>query len=317
MSDTSKQKKGSVTAANFIALAGLAGIGVITFFGQLFKSQDGAPGGAIITAVALVAALTFLLVFSIKAKSAKDNLDKWIYAEIACVVVYVAVALLFASPFQRFFYVMTEKENLKAMAVKEVEAIDSLYSKYERQQENFMQNAVEQIRNYYDSSKRDNELSSTLSDAGIKNKKEIASWEKKASKIMELPKDKQLAEIKSRIEVWNLMSLTALAAELEQKGKSAWTDVKNHIRNAVENHKLIPVIGGTMNNYFFDGYAEFDLGSAPEPKFAETLRSSNGNTATGWIVYVVLNLMVLFNYLVTNRSRHVGPSKHKTLGTEL
>lgn len=41
----SQEKKGKITIANLLALIGLAGIGVVTFFGIQLHSSDGTPGG--------------------------------------------------------------------------------------------------------------------------------------------------------------------------------------------------------------------------------------------------------------------------------
>lgn len=311
-----KSNNGNITIANFIALVGMAGIGVVTFFGLLFHSQDGTPGGAIIGAVALMAGLTFLLVMSIKAKSCEDNPDKWRFVEWACLIAYIVVAAFFATPFQRFFYTLTEKENMKALAKEEVKAIETMYQNFEYQQKKFLVEAVEQIQNYRDS----HQIASAGSELAeyVKNVGNLESWQEKAELVVKLPEDKELAEIKDKIEVWNLMSLAALASDLDNKGKAAWRAVEKHIQNFTETNKLIPVIGGGgIYPYSFDGYAKFNLGSAPEAKFAKTLRSVEGHTALGWIIYIFLNLMVLLNYLVTNRTNYVAPSKRKTPGTEL
>jgi hypothetical protein len=179
-----------------------------------------------------------------------------------------------------------------------------------------MVEAVEQIQNYKDS----HQIASAGSELAeyVKNVGDLESWQEKAEMVVKLPADKELAEIKEKIEVWNLMSLASLAADLEDKGEAAWKSVGKHIQNFTENNKLIPIIGGGgIHSYSFDGYAKFDLGIAPEAKFAKTLREVEGHTTLGWIIYIVLNLMVLLNYMVTNRTNYVAPSKRKTPGTEL
>ena len=147
----SQEKKGKITIANILALIGLAGIGVVTFFGMQLHSSDGTPGTAIIGAIALVAGLGFLLMMSIKAKKADNNPDKWRYVEWACLVIYVVVATFFATPFQRFFYMTTEKSDLQAMARTEVQSIQEMYQSYEFQQKKYLTEAVEQLKNYNDS----------------------------------------------------------------------------------------------------------------------------------------------------------------------
>lgn len=310
----SQEKKGKITIANILALIGLAGIGVVTFFGMQLHSSDGTPGTAIIGAVALVVGLGFLLMMSIKAKKADNNPDKWRYVEWACWVVYVAVAAYFATPFQRFFYMTTEKSDLQAMARAEVQAIQEMYQSYEHQQKKYLTDAVEQLKNYNDSKQismtYNGELAEYIKGVGTN----VDSWESKANLIVKLQPDKELSDIAHEIEVWNIMNLSSLALRLEKKDKEAWTSMETKIREFGENNKLIPVIGGGMQLYYFDGYAKFDLGTPPQPKFAQALRASNGNTVLGWIVYVVLNLLVLLNYLATSRSAYVGPRRGRKIG---
>ena len=304
----SQKEKGKITIANILALIGLAGIGVVTFFGMQLHSSDGTPGTAIIGAIALVAGLGFLLMMSIKAKKAEDNPDMWRYVEWACLVFYVTVAVFFATPFQRFFYMTTEKSDLQAMARAEVQAIQEMYQRYEHQQKKYLTEAAEQIKNFKDSEQIKMTYNKELSDYVKGVGEDVDSWESKANLIVKLQPDKELSEIAHEIEVWSVMNLSSLAFRLEKKDKEAWTSVETKIREFGEKNKLIPVIGGGgVRPYSFEGYAKFDLGTPPQPKFAQALRASDGNTAVGWIVYVVLNLLVLLNYLSASRSLHVGP----------
>lgn len=314
-----KRNSGNISIANIISLIGFSGIGVITFFGMLFHSSDGTPGVAIVGSVALLAGLIFLLVMSIKAKSAEDNPDKWRYVEWGCLALYVIVAGYFATPFQRFFYIVTEKSDLQAMAQQEIDSIKKMRKSYDYQQVKFLSEAAEQITNYNDSKQiksiYNNELAEYVKGIGM----DVDSWKEKATKLVKLQTDKELSDIAGEIDAWNMMNLASLAAKLEKKDKEAWTSLEKKIREYGENHKLIPVIsGGGTQPYHFDGYASFDLGTSPEPRFAQTLRSADGNTVIGWVIYVVLNLLVLLSYVATSRTRFVGPIMgRKTSGMDL
>lgn len=314
-----KKNSGNISIANIISLIGFSGIGVITFFGMLFHSSDGTPGVAIVGSVALLAGLIFLLVMSIKAKSAEDNPDKWRYVEWGCIVLYIVVAGYFATPFQRFFYIMTEKSEMQAMARREVDSIKKMRQSYEYQQVKFLTDAVEQIKNYNASkqisSGYNNELAEYVKGVGS----DVDSWAAKASILVKLHPDKELSDIVEEINAWNIMNLASLAAKLEKKDKATLISLEKKIREYGENNKLIPVIsGGGTQPYHFDGYANFDLGTSPEPEFAQTLRSADGDTVLGWVIYVVLNLLILLNYIVTSRTRFVGPiTGRKTSGMDL
>ncbi len=307
----SQKKSGNISIANIIALVGLAGIGVVTFFGMLLHSSDGKPAGAILGAVALVAGLGFLLFMSIKAKGAEDNPDKWRYVEWASLAAYVIVALLFASPFQRFFYILGEKDAMLVQARQEIKAIKSLYQEYDHQQKKFLNEAVEQIRNYNASGQQKN-INDDLADYVKGIGSNVDGWAAKASAIVKLTPDKQLSDIEDKIEGWNIMQLSSIATELESKDSNAWTVIENKIKKYEEQNKLIPVIGGGGGHpYKLEGYAKFDLGNRPDAKFAQMLRSSDGSTILGWIIFIVLNLLVLLNYAVAPRTGFVGPTNRK------
>ena len=44
----------------------------------------------------------------------------------------------------------------------------------------------------------------------------------------------------------------------------------------------------------------------------QQLRSLDGNTVLGWVIYIVLNLMVLLNYVVASRADFVGPTNRNS-----
>lgn len=316
----SKGKNGNITIANIIAMIGLAGIGVVSFFGILMHSEDGTPGGAVLGAVALTAALAFFLIMGIKAKSAEDNPDKWKWVGWGCVIAYIIIAILFANPFQRFFYVVSEKDELQSLARQEVNAIDKIYSQYEFQKNKFMTNAAEQLANYRDSKQlrsANRELAEYVDKVHpIPN---VEAWKEKALAAVQLEEDTRLKDIKDKIEIWNLITLPSLAKDLKERDTQVLLELETKIREYGEKHSLIPVIGGGgIRPYSFEGYAQFNLGENPEPMFAEKLRSADGATAMGWIVYTILHLFVLLNYAVTEGTEVVGPRRGKKgLGTEL
>ncbi|MBO5631061.1 MAG: hypothetical protein J5965_18495, partial [Aeriscardovia sp.] len=307
----------NVSIANIIALIGLAGIGVVTFFGMLLHSSDGKPAGAILGAVALVAVLGFLLFMSIKAKGAEDNPDKWRYVEWACLAAYVIVALIFASPFQRFFYILGEKDSMQVQARQEIKAIKNMYQEYDHQQKKYLNDAVEQIQNYIASGQQKNikdDLAEYVKGIGSN----VDGWAAKASAKVKLAPDKQLSDIEDKIEGWNIMQLSPIAVELENKDSEAWTIVEKKILKFEEQNKLIPVIGGGGGHpYTLDGYAKFNLGDKPDAKFAQMLRNSDGSTITGWIIYIILNLLVLLNYAVAPRNILVRIHQSTTGGLDL
>ena len=317
----SQKNDGKISIANIIAMIGLAGLGVISFFGALLKSADGTPGGAIITAIAIVIGLAFLLFMSIKAKGAEDNPDKWRYVEYAALIAYIVAAIFVAKPFLRFFYVVSEKTAMQAQAQSEVDAIKSLYASYDQQSSQALGIALEQFRNYASSHQGSDVSDNGLADYVEKVMPLDSGWISKAVTITSVSNDPQLLEIEEEIETWNYMQLASLAAELEEKDGSTWTRLSEKINENREKFNLIPIVsGGGSTPYRLDGYVKYELGEAPQPLFAKMLREADGSTPLGWVLYVVLHLLVLLNYFVASRSSFVGPrqnSKQPTGGLDL
>lgn len=307
----SQKKSGNISIANIIALVGLAGIGVVTFFGILLHSSDGKPAGAIFGAAALTSGLGFLLFMSIKAKGAEDSPDKWRYVEWVCLGLYIVVALLFSEPFQRFFYILGEKDAMQVQARQEIKTIKSMYQAYEYQRKKFVNDAAEQLQNYNASGQQKtirDDLAAYAKGIGTN----IDSWAGNAEKLTKLTPDTQLKNIEDKIEGWSIMQLSMIANELETKDTEAWIMVEKKIKHFEEQNKLIPIVsGGGIRPYKLDGYAQFELGEKPKPKFAQMLRNADGSTAIGWIIYIALNILVLLNYAVAARTDFVGPTNRK------
>lgn len=78
-------------------------------------------------------------------------------------------------------------------------------------------------------------------------------------------------------------------------------------------NKLIPVISGGIGGYYLDGYAKFDLGNPPVAEFAKELRESkNKSNTAGWVVYAILNVLILLNWLVAPTGTYVAPTSRNS-----
>lgn len=305
----SEKKKSDVSIANVLAIIGLAGLGVITFFGEMFKSADGRPTRAIIFAAVYVGLLAFFLIFSIKAKGAEDNPDKWRYAEWFCLAAYVAVAILGSTPFHRFFSVASQKTSLQAQALAEVQNVDALYASYNEQQKAFLGVAKEQLKNYKDS-QQDASIKGDLYKYVEQYVTDVNAWSKSASRIVSIDGNVQTQPFYKRIDAWNYMQLSALARDIDALVESSRSDLKDRIDAFGQDAGLIPVIGGGQGvPYTYDGLAQFDLGVQKTGHMFNTISSVSGKTLWGWVALVLLNLVIILNYLVAPRTYVVGPGR--------
>lgn len=308
----SQKKDSRITPANILAMLGLAAIGVITFFGTLIGSTDGSPTFAIIWSVVVVTVLSFFLILGIKAKSAEDNPDKWKYIEWTSIVAYIVFAVLFSGSFMRFFYMVDQKEELQKQARSELKAIKDMYSSYNSQRDDFIEDVGEQLHNFnyrYAAGKGDGYNSDIAAMAS-----DVDGWMEKARVYTSLPEEEtnRPGKLEGRINGWNLMDISSMANDLEKLDTDARLKVEARISKYGSENNLIPVISGGIDGtpFAIAGLAKFELAESPEAKFTKAVREANGSTGLGWTVYILLNALVLLNILVTSRSNYVGPGSN-------
>lgn len=251
---------------------------------------------------------------SIKAKKMEGTVGKWKWVERICLGMYVLVALCSGSSFMNFFRVMSEKETMQRQAQSEINEIKAMYQTYNHQQRKYLDEASEQIANYC-ASRQQYEKHDALFDYVHGIGTDLNSWKEKAEVLVSLSDDKELKEIESRIVSWNLFDVASLASDLREKDSKAWNDMEKKIARLGSDHQLIPVIsGGTNSPYILEGMAKFDLGSPVEPKFSKMVQGTDDISLLGIIVYVIINALVLLNYLVVSRTNYVTPSRSSDIG---
>ncbi len=308
------KNKDRIAPANYIALFGLAAIGVIIFFGSMFSSADGKPTQSIITAVAAVVLLGGALFIGIKAKSADNNPDKWRYIEWLAIAAYIVIAVLFAQPFIRFFYVIGEKETLQREAKNELNYVYDLHRTYDEQRNEAISRANQMLIEFNSSGKStyDRYLLAVAGDP---------EWAETAMEVTKIPVESKVNDLMTRVEQWDLFDIALMANDMDGIGESSLIDMKDKITLYGDENKLIPVIEGSAGGGQFRkvGLVEFALPDAPQSTFTQAIRNANGVSVLGIIVYVILNCLVLLNLLVTSRSNYVAPgsTSNNIGGTEL
>ena len=307
-----QQKKGDVSIANVLAIIGLAGLGIITFFGGVLYATDGNLARPIITAVVYVLLITFLLFFAIKAKGAQEHPDKWRYAEWASVILLLVVAVVGSGNFQHFFTLATQKKELQKTALSEVNAVNKMYDSYDMQKKEYLDQAVNQIQSYLSSGQMNaDNRDLALSDYVKQYVSAPDTWASTAARVVNISRPTpQINDFEQRIKAWNYMTLASLAAEIDAFKVESWENLQQKIENYGTNAGLIPVIEGRAP-YTYKGLATFDLGTKPESQFSAKLAGATGNTVTGWVVLALLVLLVLLNYAVAPREHIVGPGHRR------
>lgn len=305
--------KNRISPANIIAIVALAGIGVMSFFGNLFIT--GNPGRAIIGAAVLAIGLALLLFTCIHAKTAEDNFDKWRVVEYICLAVYLCVAIVFREPFQQFFHVVTHKTALQEQAQMEIKSIQTMCDNYKKESEKQLTYAKQQLESYsksgqYDSDNNSDPINSYINKHKISN---FNNWEEEVKKKVIAYKHDDVDRLKQKVYTWNIMDLSSLAIEFETKAIGTWNKLHDKIK-ANKSLDLIPIIsGGGSSKYVYEGLVEdYKLGEKPQPsEFIKMFHKSEQGFNIGWIVYILLNLLALANYILVRRSPIIQIRKDK------
>ena len=309
------KNKNRVSPANILAIIGLAGIGVLTFFGTLFQSEDGSQRGAIITAAALTLGLSLLIIFMVRAKTTEDDFNMWRIAEWVCLAAYLVVAALFYKPVLQFFHIVQHKEELQTMALKEIEQIDSINFYFNKEARNKINETTDQIESYLESDQCNAEVDG---DGGLYSytfsegyRIDLDRWKSSALKIVSF-ENKMDSTIKADIIRWNLMELSSIAYRLKDLSSDNWTKLNDHIKK-MKGKGYIPVINYD-GIYKKEGLYEFDkiVGEKPQSSaFVAKFREPVSGNNVGWIVYIVLHVLVLLNYFLVRRSPIIQIRKDK------
>lgn len=319
----SNNKNGDVSIANILAIIGLAAIGVITFFGDFFSSGDGSPIRGIIISVVLVLILGLLLIVMIKAKGASEDRDRWRIVMCGSLVLYVGIAILGAfwnNNFFRLFSVAQSKVELQGIARDELSAIEKLYDSYNTQKEAAMDGALNQLKAYSQSgqyySSEDSihkyvyERIQDLSEDGLND------WYKASWEVVNIDPLYDVGELGNEIMAWNYMRLPSLAIELDETYGIERDQITNRTAEFSKNG-LIPVIsGGNGIPFKVDGVVSFNLPQLPAMSLSKELRSKTDITVLGIIIFVVVHLLVLLNFIVAPDSGIVTPRNRKKSGNE-
>lgn len=295
-------KKDRISIANYLAVLGLATIGVIIFFGSMFSSEDGKPTVGIIVAVIAVALLGGLLIGAIKAKSAENDPGKWKYVEWLCIVAYVVVAFLFMGPFVKFFYISGEKEALQEMAKDELNYVARLHHEYDEQRKEAIGQANQMLIEF-------NRSGRDSYDSYLQSIAKDPEWAETTTEVTAIPVDSKVTDMEKRVAQWDLFDIAGMAKDMDGIGESSYIRLNSKIKQYGDENKLIPVINGSGGGGQFkiNGLVEFDLPEPPKSTFTEAVRTADGFSALGGILYVVLNLLVLLNVWTTRRSNYVDP----------
>ena len=309
----SKSKnKNRVSPANIIAVIAVALLGILYFFGTLFQSKDGTLVFPAIKALAFVIAIGVLLFLCIKAKTTEKEFRRWHIFECFSIAAYLIIAVSCYEPFLHFFYVMTHRQSLKTQAMNEIASIDTLCYKFNDEAQSAMDEARDMFISYcVHSDTTVDEIEDylntfTLSKAS--SKKLINEWDSiYYINVVQFKYDK-FENVRSKVNTWNPLDMPSIATAMDSLAIKTWDELYEHIFGSdgfIKQFDLIPVVS-VSSGYRYQlekKRKEFNIiGFRPQPSEFSKQFYESGFSKVGIIIYIVLHLLALLNYIFARRS---------------
>lgn len=314
-----KNKSGRVTIANFIALIGLVLLMVFSFLGLYYKS-----GGEIGWAIAIAAGITlctlFLLWLLIKAKGAENDLAKWKTIEIATLVAFIFFAIPVAvwGGVMHFFVVNSQKEEIKALAHNDLDEIANMFEQYKEFEAQAISRTGAGLRNATGPGQRcDAVLNRFMEENHISHTRESArNFETIQQNLllgigfenMYNAFKAERADIENVVDSWSVMLIPSKAKMIEELEVSA----RKNLTDLSAKGKLPVVTYDSASHSYTLGelqtwtYSGTDETAEITSSFRHAIRDAEGFSFTAVLVVIMIEVMILFNYIVAYRTRSRG-----------
>lgn len=315
-----KKNDSRITPANWIAIIAMALLALFTFFGMLYSSGNGQMGMALLFTALEVALLTSALVVAIKSKKETSNFKLWRIVMCVSLVAYVVVALIFASPLLKFFSINAKKDSLKDMAREEIEAIEHLYKDYNKTMQASTDEAVERMQQYMidinNNATKSPSMDKLLAEWNITSISDLlgtdenpGGWKSDVEEAWKVGEDQELKEWTTIVDQWGFfdIKISQVATAINKKADDVVQSLNAKVDKNVKEKNIIPVI--SLNPYEHKGFVEKTFERPDVGDFHEELTEGNAKSIIGWIVFVLLHLLILFNFAVTEGDTTVFPMK--------
>lgn len=308
------QKK--LTLGNAIAIVAIFLLCVFSFLGIWWR--EGNLMQAILISLGM-AVLEGLILFTLVTAKQKDRGNRiWFPIEMVLVLAFFGVCCLdakFGGTRSMWSY-MIGRDQLSAAYTQDMQAVDSYVEAYHKELGNAFDNAQTQVAAYLKNPKKVTEnkagenIKEYVKQMGDGKNNLEAYYD---GRVVEYSVTNDIAKHKSekKIESFNLSMLGNIAKSVSGYGKAVkgFIDDKQAMNTLLNNAMEIPNIPEADKNgrYSYSEVYKFScLGSAPVTNNLTTKMGELDNGVAGWIVFILLNALVFFNYLVTRRTISVG-----------
>lgn len=317
-----KNNSGKLTKANIISIVGLVLLFSFTFLGHSFKS-GGEMGWDILVSVAITGLAAFALWFLVKAKGAKNQLEKWRIIELSTLVAYVVVVipLSFCGGVTNFFAANADKGNYKKKAYNDIAKIDSVFSQYKK----FEDDAVLQTRTGLGNSvgmgmSRSSKLVTYMernsiepTPMSVENFVEIQEGNVLGTQYEQYYKQYKAERdaIINTIDSWNVLQIPYQAKLIEDLAvqTSKWLTERSAsaklplVDNPPMSQAYTIIESNQAKQYQIEGGIE-------NLEFRKAIMSAGGMNISSILFLIIVHVLILLNYFVAYRTFTLGLTKN-------
>lgn len=318
-----KKNSGKITIANIVSLLGLVSLAFLVFCGYALQNPDGNIGVNIIVSASLTALVGFLLWLLVYAKGVENNFKGWLIVEITTAVLFLGTAFFTGSKMMYFFVVSDNMKTLKECAQKDIKKIEDKIQLFKEQEKARLHINKTGIINAIRTQKYDKSVEKFLKDNNIlETSNSVNQWyELKVKEIDDIEHEgkkykndwnKNIGEIKNIIESWNLFLLPNAATRItnisEATGKLLTTISEQS--NIVKIESSTTLYDSTIYIAVKSDANQYKI----EVNFPSQIKKS-GFSFRGFFLIVLINGLIIFNYIFAYRSKKVRPKNNKnTIG---
>lgn len=313
MSKNVKGNSSNVTIANFISVLGFVALAFLFFCGHSLSNPGENIGINIIVSGGATLLVAFILWLMVHAKEVENNFRNWLIVEILSVVAFVGTACWTGYEMMHFFVVNDNMSDLKKLSENDIDEIEEEINTYVAQENERLNVTLIGLRDAVKANRYDSSVSDYISENKISD---IDKWkELKSEEISEVEHERlayrkawerEIGELRAVIKNWNMFFLPDAAARINKLADN----VSKTLTSASSALKLC-IVETQLNP---KGEKFYTLGESKvneygvKASFPKELEKISGFSVLGIFVILLVNVLILFNYIFAYRSKKVRSS---------
>ncbi len=320
----SKQNSNKITVANIVSILGLVAMAVLVYLGYSFSNAEagGNIGTNILIASACIIITGGLLVVLIHAKGVENNFKGWLIVEIIALCLFIGASFYPSSQIMHYFVIQNQKEDLMELAKEDIENIKGQVELFKSQEAARLGINYDGIKHALGHNKYDETVKTFLEAASISSLGSAEEWKGlKAQEINHIELDGRtyddeinstIRELTSIIDNWTLFEIPQAAYRIKTESEN----ISRYLSQISENlgFKTIESTTNEKGQLIYTANESDSNSYEICHSFPEEFEEANGFSIIGLLMVILINLVILFNYLVAYRSRKARKNAKVNIG---